>query len=190
MNDQQTNTLTDVYKVAFKALLSQELNTGLPGMIEKVIDFKKKKVSVKPLIKKIYLDERELILPIIENVPVVYPESDDCILQIPLKKGMKVWLSFSQRSMDTYLSTGIDSIPGNTSKFSLSDAVAFLGCRDFKEEHPLIENNTDFGLIYKGNKIIIKEDNSISLNNENGSIVMEQDGLVNINDGSLTVESW
>jgi len=187
--NEQTNTLSNVYKKAFNSLLAEELNVGLPAIIEEVLDYKKKKVSVKPLIKKQYLNNIELPLPIIENVPVIYPEGDNWIIKPPLKKGQKVWLSFSQRSMDVFLSTGIDSLPGNTDKFSLSDAVAHIGFRDFKGDHPLINNNEDLEIIYNDKKIMLQDNGDITLQNDNGIIAIRANGQIDINNGNLTVEA-
>ena len=182
-------TFPDVFKDSFNFLLSENLNTGLPGVIHEVQDYKKKMISVKPLIKKRINKDLFIEIPIINNVPVIYPESDTWMIKPPLAKGMKVWLVFSQLSMDNFLSSGDESLPDEMGNFSLSDAVAFLGFRDFKNDNPLIDNNDDFEIIFNSNKIVIKKDNSIILQNENGTIKLNSNGQVDINNGNLTVES-
>jgi hypothetical protein len=183
----QKITFTNAIRTAIRSLLSDELHTCLPGEITKIIDYKKKKVSVKPLIKKTYLDGTVLELPIIENVPVVYPDTGEALLKLPLIVGAKVLLMFSERSLDNWLSSGNDSTPGNSNKFALSDAVAILGLNSFAQSNDKIKDNTSLELIYKNARISIKDNGEMIL--DNGDCTVEiTSSKVSINGENLTVD--
>ena len=184
----QQITFTNAIKTAFRSLLSDELHTCLPGKITKIIDYKKKKVAVKPLLKRTYLDGTILELPIIDNVPIVYPDTGEALLKFPLIVGAKVLLMFSERSLDNWLSSGNDSIPGNPNKFSLSDAVAILGLSDFSRANDKITDNTSLELIYKDSRITLKDSGEIILDNGDCTIEMTS-SQVKINGSNLTVDN-
>lgn len=189
MNDAgQRLTFPDVVKTAIRSLLSDELHTCLPGKITKIIDYKKKKVSVKPLVKRSYVDGTILELPIIDNVPVVYPEIGEALLKFPLIVGTKVLLVFAERSLDNWLSSGNDSLPGHAIKFSITDAIAIIGLNDFSSANDLITDNTSFEMIYKGAKITIKDDGTMILDNGDCTIEMNS-SQVKINGNNLTVDN-
>lgn len=153
-NNTSNVSFPEVLKVAIDHCLS-DVNTCLPGRIVKIIDFKKRKISVQPELKKVYLDKTILEPPIIENVPLKYTGNSEAILHFPIKVGDKVILIFSQRSLDNWLSKDEVSEPGNNSKFDISDVFAIPGIQAFKNEHSLIENNEDVVLEYDGKKIVL-----------------------------------
>ena len=184
----QNISFTNAIKTSFRALLSDELHTCLPGKITKIIDYKRKKVAVKPLIKRTYIDGTILELPIIDNVPVMYPDIGDALLKFPLIVGAKVLLMFSERSLDNWLSSGNDSTPGNPNKFALSDAIAILGLSDFSKVNDNITDNTSLELIYKNSRITIKENGEILLDN-GGCTVEMTSSQVKINGNNLTVDN-
>ncbi len=188
-----------------RTIIADELFTCLPGSISKVLDAKKRKIAVKPGIIKNYLSGEELELPIVENVPLVVMGNDRYTVAIPFDKGDNVLLVFSQRALDIWLSKGKTVLPGDTRKFSINDAFAISGLHSFADVIPLLENNTDFGLIKENSKVIIDDsdniiiknenwnieinnDGSLSMDNGNGSIVMATNGKVSINGTNLTVE--
>ena len=75
---------SDIFRQMTEGILSQ-VNTMLPAQVESY-DPKTKKVSVKPLLKK-SLSGQEVTLPVINNVPVVFPSSKKSIMSFPLEKG-------------------------------------------------------------------------------------------------------
>lgn len=136
----------------FEALIAQ-LNTCLPGEIV-TYDYKKKKASVKPLIKRLFLNGETLDLPVIHAVPVVFPGTASLGIHFPLKKGDPVLLVFSQRSLDKWLQSGEDVNPGDSRKFDLSDAVAFPGLTSFNKGS-IADNNEDIFIKTDGRKVKI-----------------------------------
>ncbi len=124
------NQFNDVIKgVIQNSLLN--LNFCLPGQIE-TYDPKLKKVSVKPLLKK-QLSGQEVVIPVIENVPVVFTSSKSSIVSTPLKQGDGCLLIFSQRSLDEWLSKGGDILPKDPRTFDLSDAICIPGLFPFND---------------------------------------------------------
>jgi len=180
----QQITFTNAIKTAIRSILSDELHTCLPGKITKILDYKKKKVSVKPLLKRTYLDGTILELPIIDNVPVVYPDIGEALLKFPLIVGAKVLLLFSERSLDNWLLSGNDSIPGNPNKFSLSDAIAILGLSDFSRVNDKITDNTSLELIYKDSRITLKDNGDIVATSGN-TLTLKKDGDIEVGGQAL-----
>jgi len=142
-------TFPEAIKTAIQNFIS-DVNVCLPGKIIKIQDAKKRKISVQPEIKRVYLDNTELEPPIIENVPLKYTGSSKAILHYPIEIGDKVILIFSQRSLDNWLSDDKLTTPGNRRMFNITDAIAIPGIQSFKEDHPLIENDNEFVLRSSG----------------------------------------
>jgi len=152
------------------------LNTCLPGRIEKY-DYTKQKAEVKPLIKKQYKDGTTEALPVIVNVPVVWPRGGGGSLTFPLNSGDGVLLVFSQRSLDTWLSKGGDSAPGDPRKFDLSDAIAIPGLFPFSESGDA-EDNTNCLLTFSGGKLKIDNTGKVALGNASQELLDLFDQLI------------
>jgi len=161
-------TLGEAIRAVFVNMLS-EIHTVLPGQIEEY-DRSKHKASVKPLIKKLFVDGTILELPVIVSVPVIWPRTKKASFSFPLSRGDGVLLLFSERALDKWLTLGGDSTPDDPRKFDLTDAIAIPGLFSFQES-ALEPNDDSVHLIYK-----------------NSSIVIKSSGQVDINDGNLTVD--
>ncbi len=167
------NTLTSAANGAIQNYLNQNLNTCLPGKITKVKDIKRKRVSVKPLIKDKYFEGDSVEFPEITNVPLLLPyDFGDFIIKPPAKLWLdqQVIIIFSQRSLDNYLSTGDLSEPKSTTKFSKSDAFCIPGLSTFNADSPLLDDNDDFEIRYSGGKFVIHEDGQIDINGGNFTV--------------------
>lgn len=159
----------EAIKVTIEAMLAEMVNTSIPGIVEKY-DHTTAKATVTPAVKKVFLDGTVLEPKPIENVNVQFPRGGDYIHHFPINKGDYVLLVFCQRSIDNWKTGGGIKVPGARRKFSSSDAIAIPGVFPFSEPTG-VSNNTD--IVFKTG---------------NGSIVIEQSGRVNINDGNLTIE--
>lgn len=153
-------------------LIHQNVNTAIPGIITKVDDIKRQKVSVKIMIKKKYDDGEELDHQEITDVPLIIPSFGDAVIKPPLKslKNLPVLIIFSQRSLGNWLINGENLSPPDKQKFSIKDAIAIPGITPFVENNKINEND-NFEIIYN-----------------DASIVLEDSGTVNINNGNLTIE--
>ncbi len=106
------------------------IHTVLPGKIESY-DPTLKKVSVKPLIQKVFETET-LSLPVISDVPIVMPGTNEMIISLPIKKGDGCLVLFSERSLEAYMSSNLADVePQDPRRFSLSDAICIPGLFTF-----------------------------------------------------------
>lgn len=130
-----TPTLSDLLSTAFKYHLAG-MHACIPARV-RTYDSSKQAVSVQPLIKVGYLDEtgerQTQALPIINDVPVVFPGANGFRVTFPIANGDIVLLVFSEASIDKWLAVGgntpID--PLDDRRFHLSDAIAIPGLRPF-----------------------------------------------------------
>ncbi len=138
MTDQavsRTPELEELLELAIKSFLG-DLHTALPGRVEEYSP-DAQKVDVKPLIKRriVHEDGTELLeeLPIIPDVPVLFPRSAGFFMSFPIVRGDLVMLHFVERSIDKYLETeGEDTDPDEFRTHDLTDAVAVPGFYPFK----------------------------------------------------------
>lgn len=124
----------EVLRQAFSYFLG-DTHTALPARIEEYYP-DEQKVDVKPLLKRRVVsgDGAELLeeLPIIPDVPVVFPRNANFFLTFPLAAGDLVMLVFVERSLDKWLAgTGEDTDPDEFRMHDLSDAVALPGLYPF-----------------------------------------------------------
>jgi hypothetical protein len=108
----------------------RRVNTVLPGQIDSY-DPASGKASVRPLLREKYADGDVLELPVIDNVPLVFPRTGEASISLPVARGDGVLLLFCQRSMDTWLSSGGVANPDDIRMHSLSDAIAIPGLVPF-----------------------------------------------------------
>lgn len=112
-----------------------DLHTAIPGRIE-AYDPDTQKADVKPLIKSNFFDDDGVrvteSLPIITDVPVLFPGAGGFRFTFPVNRGDKVLLVFSESSLDKLLSSGEEVDPEIYSRHELSDAIAIPGFRDFR----------------------------------------------------------
>jgi len=105
-------------------------------------DKAKQLVDVQPDFKTKFKDGTASDAPTIYSVPVAFPRAGSAIIAMPLKKGHKVLLVFSDRSLEKWLTVGKSHDPEDTRAHNLSDAVAFAGCYPFSDPVTLA-NDTD-----------------------------------------------
>jgi hypothetical protein len=107
-----------------------QLNTCRPGKIE-TYNAATGLASVKSLIQKAYRDEKEerqvAPLPVIPNVPVVFPGSGGIRIKFPVLPGDLVLLLFSSASLDRWLVSGDDVDPADDRANAITDAIAIPG---------------------------------------------------------------
>ncbi len=152
------------------------LHTCLPGRVEKY-DPETQKADVKPLLKRKFKDNTEIELPVIVNVPVVFPRSGGGSLTFPVVKGDGVLLLFSERSLDRWLSAGGDVAPDDRRKFDLSDAIAIPGLNPFTMNN-LDPDGVNATLIFGDGKFVINPDGKIALGNSNQELMDLIDRLI------------
>ena len=70
-------------------------------------------------------------LPVITNVPIIFPGSRTTRVRWPIRKGDSVLLLFSSASLDRWLARGGVTDPGDERSYDLNDCVAIPGIADF-----------------------------------------------------------
>jgi len=157
-------TLTDAVRYAIIQELTN-VHTALPAQIVQY-DYTKQKAQVQPVLSKRYTNGEVQELPLINNVPVIFPRAGGGSLTFPVVEGDTCLLVFIERSTDIWKSRGGIVAPTDPRKFDLSDPVAIMGLFPFTEDS-FAENNEDVVLTFKGSKVVIKQDGSIQLNTSN-----------------------
>jgi hypothetical protein len=176
-------TLATVICQAVASIMSG-VHTCMPGQIQKY-DSATAKAEVLPLLNRTFYSGDVVTMPVVTNVPVIWPRTSQGSITFPLQKGDAVLLLFAERSIDEWLSNGKQSTPADGRAFDLSDAIAIPGCCDFSTalSHP---NDSDFQVIFNENTIKIKQDGTIEIKGNN-TITIATDGSISI--GSSTLQS-
>lgn len=120
-----TPSLEKVLATAIEARLF-DVHTGIPGVVESY-DPGTETVTVRPALKRKYQDGTLVELPLILNVPVLFPRGGKASITFPLKKGDSGFLLISERSLDVWKAKGGVVDPNDPRKFNLTDAVFFPG---------------------------------------------------------------
>jgi hypothetical protein len=110
-------------------LLTSNMHTCLPGIITE-FNGDERTCSVQPAYERLYTgDEKTMLLPIQEDVPVQYPGSKEFYLEYELKPGDEVLCLVAERALEQWLELGGTVDPQSFRRFSLSDIVVVGGLK-------------------------------------------------------------
>lgn len=169
-----TPTLQTLLKTAFDHEISN-IHTALPGHIIKY-DGKLQKAEVMPNIQKKYYNGKVTDMPIITNVPIVFPRSSEAFIKFPLKKDDGVLLIFSERALERWLSVGGIVQPGANRKFDISDCIAIPGLYSFA--NPIPDDSDNLIIKYKDGTFVINNDNKMAFGNNDEELLAIIDELI------------
>ena len=125
-NRRTTPTMIQLLELVINSKLA-DLHVALPGEIVEY-DAGTNQASVQPQIKRRFESTMELVsLPILNNVPVVFPRSGDSHLVFPVKSGTTGQILFNERSLDAWQQAGRDVDPDDFRRHDLNDAVFLPG---------------------------------------------------------------
>lgn len=194
-------SLADVIKQAINNTL-KDTHTAIVGIVES-FDPALQTVKVQPAIKRVFRkdngdgteDRTSEPLPLLINVPVIFPRAGGYFLTFPIIKGDECLLIFSERSIDYWWTKSGVQDPGAFRQHDLSDAICFVGLSSkpnaissFNANEPEFRNSEgDQKVVLKTNKDIhIITPTQIKLDSDNVLIT----GDITINgttqmDGSL-----
>jgi len=152
----------------------KDLHTSMPGIIES-FDAETQLASIQPAIRRIFVTrdgDTEILtpsdLPILINVPIIFPRGGGFSLTFPVKKGDECLLNFCERSIDNWHETGKVKKPGARRFHSLSDATAFVGLSSIPNKIPNYDPD---------NVELKKDDGSVSIKLlNNGNLEIHSDG--------------
>jgi len=141
-----TPTLPEILRRVLDARLA-EVHTALPAKIVKY-DAATRKADVQPLLKRQYADGDLASMPVITNVPVLFPSGGGASLTFPVRAGDGCLLVFAERSLDRWLaqSTVKEVETGDIRMHDISDAVAFVGLAPFGATLSASANSTALNL--------------------------------------------
>ena len=162
---------------------SSEMHVALPAQIERY-DHTEQRADVLPLLRRVYVDGEVQGMPVVPDVPVVWPRSGGAQMTMPVRRGDTVLLVFTDRSIDRWLAQGGDVTPDDRRQHDLSDAVAVPGLvpfADFGDVEPS-ENNDDVLIRYAGSKVRVKQNGDVEVEGS-ANIKMDAPGDIDINAG-------
>jgi len=109
----------------------RSINICLPGRILSY-DAGSQKASIQPVLGRKLRDGREEKMPVLNDVPVVWPRSGGAHITLPVSNGDGCLIIFCDRSLDEWKSEGGDEVfPDDPRAHDLSDAVAIMGFGPF-----------------------------------------------------------
>ncbi len=124
-------SLFDVIQTALNARLA-DLHVALPARVERY-DAARQMLDAQPLLLSAYQQEdgsrATERIPVITNVPVLFPGAGGFRLTFPVEVGDTVLLIFAERSLDRWLALGGEVDPADRRMHDLTDAVAIPGLR-------------------------------------------------------------
>ena len=187
--DVTTMSWATILEKTFDNFSMEKIHTALPAQ---VISFDKDKrtISAQITLKTVLIDDTELTIPILEDVPVIFQGSGDFELTFELKKDSYVLLVFSARALDQWFEQGGIVDPLRNRTFSLSDAIAIPGLMSKPDAEGTQPVTSDAIELRKkdGSTVISVKSDSIKLNNSNGTIELKSSGQIDCNSGTLTVD--
>ena len=165
----------------------EELHTCLPAKIISY-DHTQQRATVQPQLKKRYLDSSVEEMPIIVDVPIIWPRSSNASLTFPVTEGDYLLLLFAERSIERFLALGGNQEPGDRRKFDLSDAIGIMGLSPFNVPSRA-KNNTDVTLIYNDSSIAISKDGNINIeSSKDVNMTVKADANITV-DGATKLNS-
>lgn len=123
-NTTEQSTLPAVIEAAVQAKL-MTIHTGLVG---RVVEFYPQRGTIDVQALPTLLDSRGTarVLPVLQDVPFVYPRAGTFKVTWPLSEGDAVWLVFGERDLSAYL-TGGQEVTANPVRTPLGSCVAMPG---------------------------------------------------------------
>ena len=156
----------------FKAVIEKvidsymsDIHTAMPGIIRSY-DPKTKTATVQPTVQQTMDDGSYLTLPMIYNVPVIFPGSATATVQFPLNANDECLLIFSEMSLEQWVNAAGNQLVtdgGDPRQYSLTDGFCIPGC--FSPSNPsLLGTGKGLEIIYKGAQIQIDDNGIVNVN--------------------------
>lgn len=183
-----TPTLTDVIISGVEKIMSN-IHTAMPGRIES-FDINTQLAKIKPLLNRKYTtDNIAKELPVISNVPVIFPRSANAFLRLPIAFEDTVLIIFCERSIDRWLDQGGTVDPLDPEKFGLNGAVAIAGIYPKSGAFDINGSSDSLEIAHGTNFIEIKNDGEILIKNGQANLQIDASGNVKISALKITLES-
>jgi hypothetical protein len=183
------NTISSLSGAVRESIKSyaKDLHVALPGII-KSFDASTQLATVQPCIKRALEKAGEIVLPLITNVPVIFPRAGSFVLTMPVKAGDECQILFNERDIGQWVKNGGLVNPSDYRLHSLSDAVAIIG---LSSQPNRISNfnasAAELRSLDDSNKISIAEDGTILIKNTKGSITINSNGDIALENGGASL---
>lgn len=126
--DEELGTESDQEQITTIENRLKDLHTCLPGII-KSYDPTTNTAQVQPAVQRVFVESGPVNLPLIVDVPVVFPGGGSWAVTFPVAAGDECVLVFSERCIDYWHVTGQIKPPATYRFHDISDAFAFVGVR-------------------------------------------------------------
>ena len=127
MVESREQTFESAFRTIFRELLTG-ISTSMPGVVTSFDG--RNRVSVQPAIQILVEDELQT-LPVIEDVPVLYPGGGGFKITWPISEGDECLLVFAQRDISNWKTQGDVVAPYSSRRFDKADAIAIVGLESF-----------------------------------------------------------
>jgi hypothetical protein len=120
-----------------------ELRVGMPGIIQS-FDETTQTADVQPCLSDVVIVDgvrQEYQLPVIPSVQVIFYGTNRMVMTIPPAAGDECWLTFADRSLDLWRTSGNTGVPATLAKHQLTDAAAHIGLRSQRNALPVFDTN-------------------------------------------------
>ena len=191
MADKKTNVKDmswgTILEKTFNNFSTDKIHTAVPAQVVS-FDADKRTISAQIVIKTLLVDNTTIDIPVIEDVPVIFPGGGEFELTYEILPDSYVLLIFSQRAIDQWLASGGIVNPLRTRKFAYTDAIAIPGILpipDAESTAPVASSSIQLRSKDGSVAISVKSD-SIKLDNSSGTVELKSSGQVDIN-GNLTI---
>lgn len=184
----------------------KSVNTSIPARIIEITDYKQQKATVQPLVQERSRDVGKnpkglQDMPVLQNVPIIFPSASFGSLTFPIKAGDIVCLMFSQRSIDNFLYTDGSSPvdPDDYRKHNYNDAYAIAGLYPFSKALGIDPDNAVFKMnsgtgnevkisLTPSGDVIIDSPTKVTVNATSDVEVNTETATINAS-GSVTIDS-
>lgn len=172
---------SDVVRRIVEQYVHEHIYTAMPAKVVNVENLETEQtIDIQPNIVDVFRDHKNIQLPPVLDVPVVFPSAGGGMLSFPIKEGDVVLAVFSQKSIDEWVNSNDDFkyyTPSDMRSYDLNDAIAIPGL--YTKKTNLNPNPNDVELKFGDSKITLKSDGNIEINTPN-DLVANVGGNVDI----------
>jgi len=126
-----------------------DVHTCIPAKFDTYYGHKERKARVKPLTKILTSKGASISIPLIDNVPVMFPSGSEFSLTWKPKKGDGCLLLISEMALGNYLNSPNETEIESSNRFNLTDAICLPGLWSFPSVPAAPANEDDMFLTYK-----------------------------------------
>lgn len=172
-----------------------QLWTALPGIVQS-FDPVAMTVSVQPAVMGSVKGDgghvQNQAMPLLVDVPVVFPCGGGFSLTYPIRPGDEALVVFSSRCIDGWWQGGQAVPPPDSRMHDLSDGLAIVGPRSqaSKLDPPVDPENVQLRMDDGNASLTIKPDKTLDMRNDQGSVVISPAGEITLEaSASLTIKA-